>query len=86
MEEKITFESVDGEKAEFYIIEQTKINGYQYILVADSKEDEAEAYILKDISSQDETEALYEMVEDDTELEYVSKIFEELLEDIEIEK
>ena len=43
------------------------------------------AYILKDMSSPEDTDALYEMVEDEEELDSVSKIFEEMLEDITLE-
>ena len=57
----------------------------KYILVTESEEDEAEAYILKDVSAEDEAEAVYEMVEDDAELEMVSGLFAELLEDVDIE-
>jgi hypothetical protein len=85
--EKIKFMISEDEEVEFYIIEQTQINGYSYILVTDSEDDEeAEALILKDLSALEETEAVYEIVEDDTELDYVSKIFEEILEDIDIER
>ena len=49
--EKITFVTDDGGKEEFYVEEQTRINGVNYILVSDSKDDEANAYILKDIST-----------------------------------
>ena len=48
---KITFVTDDGGKEEFYVEEQTRINGVNYILVSDSKDDEANAYILKDIST-----------------------------------
>ena len=48
-------------------------------------DEEAEAYILKDVSDSADPEAAYEFVEDDEELEGVSKIFAELLEDIDIE-
>ena len=67
------------------MLEQTKINGAVYILVTDSEEDDAECLILKDTSSQEDTESVYEVVEDDTELLAVSKVFEELLEDVDIE-
>ena len=49
--EKITFVTDDGGKEEFYVEEQTRINGVNYILVSDSKDDEANAYILKDAVS-----------------------------------
>ena len=48
-------------------------------------EDEETAYILKDLSEDTDTEANYEILEDDDEIGYVSKIFEELLEDVDIE-
>lgn len=86
--EKIQFVTEDNENVEFYVIEETKINGMNYLLVTDSEEDddeEAAAYILKDLSSEDDEEAVYEFVEDDDEMEYVSKIFSEILDDIDIE-
>jgi hypothetical protein len=55
--EKITFVTDDGGKEEFYVEEQTRINGVNYILVSDSKDDEANAYILKDISTDTDAEA-----------------------------
>ncbi len=85
--EKITFTSKDtGEDAEFYVLEQTKLGGESYLLVTDSPDDEAECLILKDTSSEDSPDSLYEIVEDDDELNAIAKVFEELLEDIEIER
>lgn len=48
--EKINFVTDDNEEVEFYIIEETRVNGYNYILVTDSQDEddeEAEAYIFK---------------------------------------
>lgn len=85
--EKITFTSEEmQEKEEFYVLEQTRINGVSYILVTDSKEDDAECLILKDTSKEQEEESIYEIVEDDGELAAIVKVFEELLEDVEIER
>lgn len=81
---KFTFEDT-SETVDFFVLEQTKINGAVYILVTDSEEEDAECLILKDTSSQEDTESVYEVVEDDTELLAVSKVFEELLEDVDIE-
>lgn len=81
---KFTFEETK-EEVEFFVLEQTKINGNSYILVTDSEDDEAECLILKDTSAAQEQESLYEIVEDDVELSAVLKVFEELLEDIDIE-
>ncbi|MDO5539183.1 MAG: DUF1292 domain-containing protein [Eubacteriales bacterium] len=83
--EKIRFEFADSdETAEFFVLEQTRINGKNYILVTDSEEDDGEALILKDLSEDGEQEALYEIVEDDDELEAISKIFTQMLEDIDL--
>lgn len=84
--EKIKFQSEGMDSAEFFVLEQTRVNGTSYILVTDSEEDDAECLILKDRSEAEDTESIYEIVEDDTELAAVSKVFEELLEDIEIER
>ena len=80
----ITFEDTN-EEVEFFVLEQTKVNGSSYILVTDSEEDEAECLILKDMSAAEDTESLYEIVEDEVELSAVLKVFEELLEDVDIE-
>lgn len=82
--EKIIFTFDDtNEKVEFYVLEQTKINGETYILVTDSEEDDAECLILKQTAAE-EQDSIYEIVEDDTVLDAVSKVFEELLEDVDI--
>lgn len=81
---KFTFEDTK-EQVAFFVLEQTKVNGQTYILVTDSEEEEAECLILKDMSDAQDQESLYEIVEDDVELSAVLKVFEELLEDVDIE-
>ena len=84
--EKIIFTFEDtNEEVEFFVLEQTKVNGSSYILVTDSEEDDAECLILKDMSAEEDADSLYEIVEDDVELSAVLKVFEELLEDVDIE-
>ena len=84
--EKIKFAFGDGNgEDEFFVLEQTKVNGATYILVTDSEEDDAECLILKETGVEEQTDKMYEIVEDDTELLAVSKVFEELLEDVSIE-
>ena len=84
--EKIKFAFGDGNgEDEFFVLEQPKINGATYILVTDSEEDDAECLILKETGVEEQTDKMYEIVEDDTELLAVSKVFEELLEDVSIE-
>lgn len=83
--EKIKFQLEDGSVEEFFVEEQTRIGGVAYLLVSDSLDDEATAYILKDTSKDDSQEACYEMVEDENELQAVFKVFEQMLEDVDLE-
>lgn len=84
--EKVKFAFADGSgEDEFFVLEETMINGSTYILVTDSEDDEAECLILKDSGVQEQGDSVYEIVEDETELLAVSKVFEELLEDVNIE-
>lgn len=83
--EKITFETQDG-TVEFYVLDETRINNCNYLLVADSMdEEEAQALILKDVSGPEETEAVYVPVEDDVELDAVAGVFEESMGDVTFE-
>ena len=84
-ERKITL--VDDEQTlEFYVLEETKLNGSDYLLVTDAPEDEdGECYILKDVSEAEDPEAVYEFVEDEKELDAVFSVFEKLLEDADAE-
>ena len=87
--EKIGYCPDGGEKVEFYVLEQTRLGGCDYILVTDSmdsEEEEGEALILKDISAPEDKEAIYEIVEDERELDAVAEIFSDMLEDIDLEK
>lgn len=83
--EKIKFVLDGMEEVDFFVLEQTKINGVSYLLVSDSEDDEAECLILKDTSTEEDRESVYEIIEDEAELLAVSKMFEELLEDTTIE-
>lgn len=82
--DKITFTLDDGiETVEFFVLDQTRISGVNYLLVADSMEEDAEALILKDTADESSTESVYEIVSDDTELKAIAKVFEEVIGDIE---
>ncbi|SDN16683.1 DUF1292 domain-containing protein [Lachnospira pectinoschiza] len=82
--EKISLVSEDGDKIELYVLEETRISGINYILVteSDDENEDAEVYILKDTSKSTDADAIYEYVEDDSELDAVAKVFSELLEDV----
>ena len=85
--EKIKFMSEEmQEEVDFFVLEQTKVNGISYILVTDSEEDDAECLILKDTSEENAPESVYEIVDDDVELTAIAKVFEELIEDVDIER
>ena len=73
------------EKIELYVLEQTCINGMNYLLVTEEEDTDSQAYILKEVQT-DKTEVVYEFVEDDVELDAISGVFEEMLEDIGIER
>lgn len=83
--EKISFYT-DTEEIEFYVIEQTRINDVNYILVADSMEDDAEALILKEtVNEEDAEDVIYSEIENEEELEAIFRVFSEILDDIDIE-
>lgn len=80
--EKVTF-SPDGEEAvDFYVLEQTKLAGVNYLLVTDVEDGDGEALILKDLSGPEDHESVYEIVSEDEELQAVAGVFEDLLEDV----
>ena len=82
--EKVVFLAEDGSQEEFFIIEQTTLQGHTYLLVTDQEEGDAQAWILKCISSDEGEEVSYEMVEDDNELDAVGAVFAQMLEDIDL--
>ena len=80
--EKIVFCPDGDEPVEFYVLEQTRINGTNYILVTDFEEGDGEALILKDMSKDEDKDSVYAIVDDDTELKAVAGVFEDLLDDV----
>ncbi len=81
--EKITFHADQGEAVEFYVLEQTRIGGVDYILVTDFEEGDGEALILKDMSGDGEEESVFSIVSDEEELSAVAEVFQNMLDDIE---
>ena len=65
--EKITFRPEGEEPVEFYVLEQTRIGGHNYILVTDVEEGDGDALILKDMSQDGEEDSIYDVVSDDEE-------------------
>lgn len=90
---KIVFESEDGDE-EFYVLEQTMLGGVNYILVTDVDTDietddadseEGSFLILKESGASEEGFASYGIPEDENELKAVIAVFNELLEDLDLE-
>ncbi len=80
--EKIAF-MIDGkEKVEFYVLEQTRIGGTNYILVTDMEDGDGDALILKDLSKPEDKDGVYEIVSDEEEMDAVAAVFETLMEDV----
>ncbi len=82
--EKIKFIPDEGEALDFYVIETTKLGGVDYILVTEEPDGDGQAYIMKDSSASEDKEASYQFVEDDEELKAVGKVFENILEGVDL--
>lgn len=82
--EKISFAGNDGDTIDFYVIEKTTLGGVDYMLVTDSETEDGDAYVLKDLSDAGDAEGIYEIVDDETELEAVGQVFKSLLDDIDL--
>lgn len=84
MEEEIKsieFTAEDGSVVSFTVISETRFNGFNYVLVCEPEGEEA--FILKEIQDANE-DIIYEMVDDDTEIDAVGEIFRADLEDIDL--
>ena len=80
--EKITFTiSGETEPASFFVLEQTRIGGFSYLLVTQTETGDGDAWILKDLSQDGDSEAVYVFVEDDAELEAVGGVFAQMMDD-----
>lgn len=83
--EKVKFMDPDTkEEAEFFVLEETQINGEKYLFVTEEEDGDSDAYILQEISDDNEN-IVYEMVEEETKLAALGKVFAELIEDADIE-
>lgn len=96
--QKIAFLNEDTNETDyFFVMDQTTINGKNYLLVVDSmegdlEEDEdgeavvpCEALILEEKAGENEEEVVYEIVDDDATLAIISNVFQEQIENLEIE-
>lgn len=81
--EKITFRADENEAVEFYVLEQTRIGGVNYILVTDAEEGDGDALILKDMSGDGEEESIFSIVDEEEELSAVAGVFQNMIDDVE---
>ena len=84
--EKLVFDTEDGE-VELFVLEQTMLGGVNYVLVTeDTEDDEAGFLILKETPDEEDEEcSIYEVVEDESLLKSLTAIFNELMDDFDLE-
>ncbi|MBR7045403.1 MAG: DUF1292 domain-containing protein [Lachnospiraceae bacterium] len=80
--EKISLTADDNSIVDFYILDQQKLFGITYLLVADSEEGDGEALILKDTAGPLDPESVYEVVEDEREIDAVLILFKDTLDEL----
>ena len=80
--EKISLAADDNSIVDFYILDQQKLGGISYLLVADSEEGDGEALILKDTAGPLDLESIYEVVEDEREIDAVLVLFRDTLDEL----
>lgn len=80
--EKVTFYPQGEDPVEFYVLEQTRLGGYTYLLATELEDGDAEAWILKDISKDGDAEGVFTIVSDEQELAAVAGVFEHMLDDV----
>ena len=82
--EKVVFTDPETkENIEFFVVEETQINGKKYLLVTEEEDGDSDAYILEELAN-DNDEVVYGMVEDDAQLAALGKVFAELIDDADI--
>ena len=83
--DSIIFEAEDGTEVEFAVLEQTTLGGINYLFVVDKADDVSLLILGEDSGADTEEMAAYDIVEDEKELDAVIRIFDELLEDVNLE-
>ena len=78
MEKVVFVDPETKETIEFFVVEETQINGVKYLLVTEEEDGDSDAYILEELSN-DKEDIVYSMVEDDEKLTALGKVFAELI-------
>ena len=83
MEKVIFVDPETKEDIEFFVVEETQINGKKYLLVTEEEDGDSDAYVLEELAN-DKDDIVYGMVEDDAQLAALGKVFAELIDDADI--
>lgn len=89
----VDFVDEDGENEELTVLCQTKLAGVNYLLVSDAEVEDLEdddatvdVFIIKEEgTTEDGEDVVYKIVEDEKEILTVSKVFEEIMDDVDFE-
>ncbi|MDD6332186.1 MAG: DUF1292 domain-containing protein [Clostridium sp.] len=85
----VPFTTEDGQAVDMYVLEETTLQGIHYILVTEDLDDESEeafVTIMKEETRDQEDEyTVYDVVENEEELQAVAKVFAELMEDVDFQ-
>ena len=84
--EKLIFTTENGEEAELVVLGQVRMSGFDYILVSEDDDEDAEVWIMKDVSGAEEDDAAYVPVEDEDEISAILPLFEEMFDEEETEE
>ncbi len=82
--EKIVFDTEDGE-VELYVLEQTMLGGVNYVLVTEDVEDDEAGFLIFEEKPENDEYSVYEIVEDESLLKSLISIFNELVDDFDLE-
>ena len=89
----VDFVDEDGENEELTVLCQTKLAGVNYLLVSDAEVEDLEdddatvdVFIIKEEgTTEDGEDVVYKIVEDEKEILTDSKVFEEMMDDVDFE-
>ena len=84
--DKLAFTLDDGSTRELYVLGETKLDGISFLLVSESEDEDDEVMIFRaSADTEDEEEAVYDLVTEEDELKRAIAALEEALDDISIE-
>ena len=81
--EKLIFQTDEG-NIELFVLEETTVAGATYLLVTDTEEEDGDAFILKETTTDESGETTYDVVDNDEEMKAVGQVFQNLLDDIDL--